>query len=174
MSILDDILGRFETARQQANEANEKRFQQGIEIFDRMADIYSPTGSFGQGIESGIERGRKKAVSQGMQSLVSSGLASTTTAAGLGKRYEEEVAQPARERSEDIRFERLAGVMGQKAGFIERREDTGPNFSEIASLAQQVGRGQATRRAPRKKAKPWYGSRMEAAQSGWITKGGGW
>ncbi len=71
---------------------------------------YKPGGSFGAGIEAGLERGRVKSMSAGMQNLVSAGLAGTTIAGGLGKKYEEEVAAPTRANLEGIRAERLSGL----------------------------------------------------------------
>lgn len=71
---------------------------------------YAPGGGFGKGIEAGLERGRTKALASGMQSLVSTGLAGTTMAAGLGKKYEEEVAAPTRLRLESMRAERISAL----------------------------------------------------------------
>ena len=71
---------------------------------------YQPGGGLGVGVEAGLERGRVKALSSGMQHLVSAGLAGTTMAGGLGKKYEEEVAAPARARVEDIRAEKLSSL----------------------------------------------------------------
>ena len=71
---------------------------------------YAPGGGFGKGVEAGLERGRTQATSSGMQNLVSAGLAGTTMAAGLGKKYEEEVAAPTRARVEDIRSERISAL----------------------------------------------------------------
>ena len=71
---------------------------------------YEPGGGFGAGIEAGLERGRVKAMASGMQNLVSAGLAGTTIAGGLGKKYEAEVAAPTRARVEDIRTERMSAL----------------------------------------------------------------
>ena len=92
-----------------------------------------------KGTEAQLERGRTKSVAQGMQALVSSGLASTTQAAGLGKKFEEEVGAPVRLQAQDIASERLSGAERDKAGFIERREDVGPDYATIAGLTQQIG-----------------------------------
>ena len=95
-----------------------------------------------------------------MQALVSSGLSSTTQAAGLGKKFEEEVGAPARLQAQDISSQRLSGAEAQKAGFIERREDVGPDYATIASLAQSIGQaggGGASRGASRVgQSAPWY------------------
>ena len=85
---------------------------------------YGPEGGFGKGVEAGLERGRTKAVSSGMQSLVSAGLAGTTQAAGLGKRYEEEVAMPTRARVEETRAQAVAGLQAGLAGAEQRGYET--------------------------------------------------
>ncbi|KKL78377.1 hypothetical protein LCGC14_2025450 [marine sediment metagenome] len=71
---------------------------------------YEPGGGYGAGVESGIARGRTQAISSGMQNLVSSGLAGTTIAGGLGKKYEEEVAMPARAQVEEGRATAMSSL----------------------------------------------------------------
>lgn len=80
---------------------------------------YGPEGGYGAGVEAGLERGRVKAVAGGMQGLVSAGLAGTTMMGGLGKKYEEEVAMPARARVEETRAERISGLEVLKAQIIQ-------------------------------------------------------
>jgi hypothetical protein len=77
---------------------------------------YAPGGGFGKGVEAGLERGRKKAIASGMQHLVSAGLAGTTMAGGLSKRYEEEVAAPMRMSVEERRAQALSGIEMAQAG----------------------------------------------------------
>lgn len=77
---------------------------------------YAPGGGFGKGIEAGLERGRVKAVSAGMQNLVGAGLAGTTMAGGLGMRYEEEVAAPTRMGVEEQRAQAVSGIEMAEAG----------------------------------------------------------
>jgi len=149
MGLVDNLIAQFQAQQEAANTANEKRFQQGLEIFDRIIKQEETGDVSEKAIEAAIGRGSVKAVAQGTQSLVSSGLASTTQAAGLGKKFEEEVGVPARLRAADIRQQRLSGALRDKAGFIERREDVGPDFGTIAGLAKSIGAGrQARRRTP--------------------------
>ena len=89
------------------------------EALQKAMAFYDPEGGFGKGVEAGIERGRTKAVAGGMQGLVSAGLAGTTMVGGLGKKFEEEVAMPARERVEETRAERLSGLQALKAQIIQ-------------------------------------------------------
>lgn len=77
---------------------------------------YEPGGGFGKGVEAGLERGRVKAMASGMQGLVSAGLAGTTMAGGLGKKYEEEVGAPARASLEERRAQAISGIEMAEAG----------------------------------------------------------
>jgi len=77
---------------------------------------YQPGGGFGKGVEAGLERGRVKTMASGMQHLVGAGLAGTTMAGTLGKRYEEEVAAPTRMGVEEQRAQALSGISMQQAG----------------------------------------------------------
>ena len=77
---------------------------------------YAPGGGFGKGVEAALERGKVRTLASGMQSLVGAGLAGTTLAGGLGKRYEEEVAAPMRASLEERRAQALSGIAVQQAG----------------------------------------------------------
>jgi len=99
---------------------------------------YGPEGGFGKGVEAGLGRGRTKALASGMQSLVSAGLAGTTVAAGLGKRYEEEVAMPARARVEEARAEAISRLQAGLAGAEQRGYET----AEERALRERLGTSQ--------------------------------
>lgn len=148
MSTVDDLLASFGAAQEKANLANEQRFQQGMDIFDQIIQRYEAGGTFEQATEAGLERGEKRFTAQATQSLVSSGLSSTTQAAGLSKKFQAEVGEPARLRAQDIASQRLSEAQMGKIGFIERREDVGPDFGVIAQLAQSIGQGQAASYRP--------------------------
>jgi hypothetical protein len=147
MALVDSLLASFQQAQATANAANEARYQKGLEIFDKIIAQFQEGGAFAQATEAALATGEKRSVAQGMQSLVSSGLAGTTTAATLGRQFQEEVGTPARLAAESERIRGYTSALGQKAGFVERREDVGPSFSDIAGLAQSVGQGQTVRRA---------------------------
>lgn len=97
---------------------------------------YAPGGGFGRGVEAGIERGRVKAMATGMQSLVGAGLAGTTMAGTLGKRYEEEVGVPARARVEEQRAQALSGIEMAQAGMGFQAGQAGAQRSLQLYLAQ--------------------------------------
>ncbi len=101
---------------------------------------YAPGGGFGKGVEAGLERGRVKATSMGMQSLVSSGLAGTTMAAGLGTKFEEEVAAPTRAGVEGQRAQAISGIEMQEAGMRFQAGEAGlqRGFQASQSAAQRT------------------------------------
>lgn len=106
---------------------------------------YAPGGGFGKGVEAGLERGRVKAVSAGMQNLVSAGLAGTTMAGGLGKRYEEEVAAPTRAGVEEQRARAISGIEMAQAGMGFQAGQTSAQRSlqrYITELQAQLSREQ--------------------------------
>lgn len=133
------IMGSFQQAQQEAIRANLERYKQGLAIYDEIIGRYKKGGGFVKGAEAKLERAKKKDVAAGMQSLVSSGLAGTTMAAGLGRRWEEEVGEPGRLSIADIAGQRMAQAQVGKAGFIERRQDIGPDPGLVSQLLQQIG-----------------------------------
>lgn len=133
-----DIIANFMAQQAAANRANQIRYAQALKLYDQIVEQYQPGGGFGAGWEAQLGRQKTKDVASGEQSLVSGGLFGTTVTAGLPKKWEEEVGQPARLKLEDIRMERLSGALQAKAGLIERREDVGPDYSMIAQLASQA------------------------------------
>ena len=85
-------------------------------LFAAAKKIYAPGGGFMAGTEAGIARGSKRTVASGVQELASAGLAGTSIVGGLGKKYEEEVGMPARERATTARLGALAGLLQAEAG----------------------------------------------------------
>jgi len=129
---------QVEAMEKESTEKNKVREDEIRGILDQIIGMYQPGGGFGKGMEGQIERGRTQSVASGMQGLVSSGLSNTTQAAGLGKKYEEEVAMPARMKLEDIRYGALSQAMGQKASFVERIEDMLPDYGLVAQLLSKA------------------------------------
>lgn len=101
--------------------------------FSRAIAQYQPGGGFGKGVEAALGRSRTKAMASGMQSLVSSGLSGTTTAAGLGKKFEEEVGMPTRMGVEEARAGNLSRLYASFAGMeqsgFESAQSRMPRFT---------------------------------------------
>lgn len=144
--------------------------------FGEAIEQYRPGGGFGAGVEAALGRGRTKAVASGMQSLVSSGLAGTTMAAGLGKKYEEEVGAPARAGVESERARMIANLKlalaqaeqgafeagaGRGLGYAQLGAQTGLGYAQLGvserASAGQLGLGYAQVGASRRTAREQLG-----------------
>ena len=146
---------------------------------------YQPGGGFMKGIEAGLERGRTKSMASGMQSLVSSGLSNTTTAAGLGKKYEEEVGAPTRAGAESQRVQGLASLYaslgGAEQGAYEGSAGRGLGYAQLgasqSAQAGQLGLGYAqlgaSQSAQAEQLKLSYAQLAASQQPNYYDSGGG-
>ena len=107
-----------------------------LAAIERAKAQYAPGGGFGKGTEAGLERGRVKAMASGMQGLVGAGLAGTTMAGTLGKKYEEEVGTPTRLGVEERRAQALSGIEMAQAGMGFQAGQAGVQTSLQMYLAQ--------------------------------------
>lgn len=85
-------------------------------LFKEAKELFAPEGAFMGGIEAQLARTEKRAVASGMQGLAAAGLAGTSMAGGLGKKFQEEVAMPQLARAETTRLSSLAGLLQSQAG----------------------------------------------------------
>ncbi len=104
--------------------------------YEKALAHYKPGGGYGAGVEAGLERGRVKSTASGMQNLVSAGLAGTSMAAGLGKKYEEEVAAPTRAKVEGARAEAMANIQMNMAGTEQRGYESAQDRSFQMQMQQ--------------------------------------
>jgi len=137
-SSTSSLLEQLQRQQDKARKANEARLGEAKGLYQRAIERYGEGGTFGRGVEAQIERGREQSIAQGSQALASSGLFNTTIRAGLGKKYEEEVGQPARLKLEDLRMGRLTEAERGLAGLVERVEDVGPDQGLVAQLMSQA------------------------------------
>lgn len=126
--------GRAGEKARQANIARQKRIET---MYSEMMARVQPGGAFEKRGLAEIERARTKGVGQEMQQMIGAGMYGTTTAAGVGRKWEADVGAPARLRLEDIMEQRLTGIQQQKAGFLERIQEPYPDYS---ALMQMVAR----------------------------------
>lgn len=117
-----------------------------LAAIQRAKAYYAPGGGFGKGVEAGLERGRVKAMASGMQGLVSAGLAGTTMAGTLGKKYEEEVGAPTRLGVEERRAQAISGIEMAQAGMGFQAGQAGAQRSLQMYLADLQTSLQAQRR----------------------------
>lgn len=121
--------------------AQQKQEKDLVRAFAEAKAPYQPGGTFGAGVEAGLERGRVKATTAGMQSLVSAGLAGTSMGAGLGKKYEEEVAAPIRLQVESQRSQALSGIQMAYLDMMYRIQEA---KRQRTFLAEQGAAGRQT------------------------------
>ena len=133
-SSTTDLIGQFQGQQDLANQANEARYGQMMNMYDQILGVYGPGGGFGAGFLSDLERTKQQDVAQATQSLASSGLYGTTRTAGLGAQWEQQVGSQARLNLADQLAQRYTGALGQKAEAVERREDVAPDPALMANL----------------------------------------
>lgn len=106
-------------------------------LLDQIIGMYAPGGTYGQGTEAMLDRQKTKSVASGSQALVSSGLYNTTQTAGLGKKFEEEVAMPTRVKLEDMRMQNYSQALGQKANLVTGISESPMDYAMLANLIAQ-------------------------------------
>jgi len=134
----DRYLQQLQRAEQQAYLSNMARKEQIESIYDSIIEMYQPGGAFEARYLSQLGTRKAKDVGSEMQQLISSGLYGTTTTAGLGRRWEAEVGEPARLAMEDVMQQRLGMALGKKAEFLTGIEEEYPDYSSAAALAAQA------------------------------------
>jgi hypothetical protein len=145
---LEDFLSDLTGGRDEANDANEARYQEGLSLLD--AKKQEAQGFLeGQG-QTGLEDIQRRAtqdIAASGQDLTSRGLSGTT----IGQGNERAIRGDA-ERSNTLLQERLnaqrLGVLGgidsERLGFLERRSDEGPDLNAILPLLAQYGQPTGT------------------------------
>jgi len=121
-----------------ANAKAAAREQEVRGLLDQVVETYAPGGAYLKGAEAMLGREKQKYLGSATQQLISSGLYGTTMAAGLPKKWEEEVGMPSRLKLEDIRTQAYTGALGQKASFIESISEQVPSYETIAGLTSQA------------------------------------
>lgn len=146
---LTDYIKMAESQAAQARAANLQRYSQIQGIYDEIIARYQPGGGFMAGAEAGLEQQKGRDVASEVAQTISSGLYGTTVPSTAAKRWEMDVGAPQRLKLEDIRTQALSQAQVGKAGVIERREDTYPDYSMIAQLISQSA--QTSQAAPRQR-----------------------
>jgi hypothetical protein len=125
----------YKEATEEAQAANEERYQQAMGIANQIVNMYSPTGSFGQGYKASLERAKSQSVSSGLASLVQSGLGASGGAASLATAWEQGVGAEARLKLEDLLTEKQATALQNKISLIQSKEDIYPDYSQLSQAA---------------------------------------
>lgn len=128
-------------AQNKAVQANLQRYDQAMAIYDSVIQTYSPGGAFEKRRLEDLETLKTQTVGQELSGQISSGLFGLSTTPQLSEGFEATTGARERTNIEDIMFQRLTGAQMGKAGFIERREDVGPDMGLLAQLAAQSPTG---------------------------------
>jgi len=134
-NFLEEYMKKLEGQAEETRVGYEKQEAEVRAIWDEMIKRYQPGGIFQERMEAQL--GRRKAVETGqeLQHLISAGMYGTSTAGGVGRRWEQEVGAPARLGYEDIMMQRLSQAQIGKAGFVGDIEREYPDVGLIAQLA---------------------------------------
>lgn len=129
-----NLLARLQAEQDAANEANLQRYNQGLELYDRIIKNFEEGGAFERASLEELNRQKKRDVASMQSSLIGAGLANTTPYATAAQKYESEVGIPTRLGIRASASDRLARALQAKAGFMERRNDIGPSYADIARV----------------------------------------
>jgi hypothetical protein len=135
---LQELIDKMDLEAQNSRAANLARYNQALDIYSNIEKMFSPGNEMETAFSSNLDRMRKKDLASAAQAGVTSGLSQTTREQYAGKRWSEDVGVPALTQFQGQMAQQKAGAMGQKAQFIERREDVGPDYSAIASLTNSM------------------------------------
>jgi hypothetical protein len=157
MSInLGSVIDQLEEARRAANEANQRRYEQGLralrsgrESLRQYFDLAQQNiQNIGQAATEEIDRSARRNYATGRQGLISAGLGNTTITSSLQRGVEDDRQRQLRAVDEQRQTaiaglaERRAGAEFQTAGaisdFIAARDDIGPNVGLYSSLIEKA------------------------------------
>jgi hypothetical protein len=135
---LADLMGQYQTATNQANAANSKRYKQGLGKLQGAYDLVNQTGATQV---NDINRRATEQSAKAQQSLISRGLGNSTVVHTIQAGIDRE-ANNARIAAGESKNRQLADISGQQAGFIERRNDTPPDTGLLTNLIQNASANQ--------------------------------
>ena len=132
----DKYIAQITKAGEESRLSNLSRRDQITQIYNSIIKRYESGGSFGRGYESLIEARKVKDVSRSESRDIDLGFFGLRN---RGQEFESAVGEPARLKLEDIRMERLSGAQTGLAGFLERINEPGPDYSLLAQLSSTQG-----------------------------------
>lgn len=153
------IIDTYRNLHQQANAANESRYQSILQThnqnMDRLGASYGQAfdlvSSIGDAERERIDMGEQRSLASTEQDLINRGLGQTTIRQSARRGVRDDAARNRRELQESI-AKTQAGVVLNRAdaeerqgnyltGVMERRTDRGPDLSSLNALLQQYGAG---------------------------------
>lgn len=137
------LKAEYQKAYDEAKQANEQRYSQILGGFDTLySDTMSGLDTMGQQGRKDVSAGYNKAFSQGMQGLVSAGMANSTIVPSVSLNNARGREDAVNRLNEMLRREKLGymnNITGNKLSFMERREDNYPDVNLYSSLMNNYG-----------------------------------
>lgn len=142
---LSGLTQQLQTSQTAAKQANLQRYQQGLATLQSgYAAAQTQAQQFGTSALQDIEESAVQQRAGGEQDLISRGLGGTTIRGAMTRGVERERLR-GRARIGEQRAMLLGQLAQQRArdisGFIERRQDVGPNLGMFANLIQAAQQG---------------------------------
>lgn len=133
-NAINDLIKRLDAQSQAARAANLARYDEAMGIYNKIEAMYQPGGAFQTSAYAELDRMKNQDLASAMQNAVDAGLSKTTGAQYASQRWTEQVGAPAIQKIQAQAQQLQAQAMGNRAAFIERREDVGPDYATIAQL----------------------------------------
>lgn len=147
-NILNRVINEQKKAYNEAKAANEQRYSDILKGYeDRYSTALNTLEGAGKQESADIKQQYKELAAEGSQGLVNSGLYNTTIAPTMAMGYAKQEAGAQNRLNESLRQQKLnlqTGLSQDKLSFMERREDTYPDYSSFLNLMQQGGYGTST------------------------------
>ncbi|HUU36487.1 MAG TPA: hypothetical protein VMW48_20620 [Vicinamibacterales bacterium] len=140
---LSGLAGEFQAKMDEANAANEARYQQGMAGYGQLeGEVMGMYGGMGNQRMADIDRAAEQKYSAIGQDAVSRGLAGTTAPRSDHYGVFREAQGAKNQLAEDVTGQQanaLMNIRGGALGFLERREDVAPNYDQLIRLAEMTG-----------------------------------
>lgn len=133
-SNFSSLFTQLQDQQNAANQANEARYQQGLQSF---GDAFSASDSIGQSAKNNIADTLTQNNAKSLQSSITRGLGNTTIQDSL-YRGNQKVADAANLAQDDANASRKINLNLAKAQFIANRNDTGPDLSMFSQLLKDA------------------------------------
>lgn len=138
-----ELYQQFQQAMDQANANNQARYEDIVAGYQQnQQQISDYLTNQGQQQQEDIGRQYERFGAQNEQDLISRGLGNTTVRTSTQRGIEEDRGRALRNSQEQIDRQRLQYETAAQQGllnFMERRTDAGPNYGDLANLAQGLG-----------------------------------
>lgn len=140
---LSDLISEYQKAHDKANAANEARYRDILAGYqDRYSRSMANLAGMGEQEAKDIDEAAKHRAAALRQSLVARGLSNSTVMDNLEQGVERERVNDMGRLQERLRNQMIGfdtSLSGDTLGFMERREDTGPDLNQLLQLSQMLG-----------------------------------